>query len=305
MPTILSVPLSKNYYAKLCSRASFLTLIFLVAALILPFVFAYASQSFWLKQHQYRETPALTFTKQIVLVAYGSNPSPFTINYSTNEDYNLLFSSSLRNPIIQISNLNSSRFVYNVKIPLAPNEAIHHVKVAFLIRYDLKNLYSFQTHSMLLVDVLVPQNIIALEANGNVKLKVNGLFPKPSLLVPVFDFTNVFRGVSDISWNTVLKNYYARSAYTTVELDTISWTPGTSSSSFSINGVLKIPEETIIYQPGLLEVLKHGWIQYLAYVVLIWAVLYPIFRFLIVNGIVGTFIKVDKSGNEKIKLHSY
>jgi hypothetical protein len=50
--------------------------------------------------------------------------------------------------------------------------------------------------------------------------------------------------------------------------------------SLVISGKLAIPQDRIYYQPGPWEVLKHGWIQYLSYFVLVFVLGYVFMAFL-------------------------
>ena len=68
------------------------------------------------------------------------------------------------------------------------------------------------------------------------------------------------------------------------------WTPSKGSLPFKIKGNFKIPVNRVFYTPGPAEVLKNGWIQYLAYFILVFIIVYGCLWFLFHNQLVSTFI---------------
>jgi Transmembrane protein 231 len=64
---------------------------------------------------------------------------------------------------------------------------------------------------------------------------------------------------------------------------------------------VRIPELAIHYRPSLAEVLKEGWIQYLAFLVLVYVLLMPMYDFLIRRQVVKTIKQVEPRNVKSLK----
>jgi transmembrane protein 231 len=92
-----------------------------------------------------------------------------------------------------------------------------------------------------------------------------------------------------LSWTSIMQDYHHRDLKTVVQNDYAVWRPS-KGSSFIINGHFKIPKNRVYYTPGSAEVLKNGWIQYLAYFILVFMIVYASLWFVFHNQIVSTFV---------------
>jgi transmembrane protein 231 len=102
-----------------------------------------------------------------------------------------------------------------------------------------------------------------------------------------------------------MQDYHNRDVKTTVKNDHAVWMPS-KGSSFFINGKFKIPQNRVYYTPGSAEVLKNGWIQYLAYFILVFIIIYASLWFLLHNQLISTFVMnpVSESLEENTPLKS-
>jgi hypothetical protein len=67
---------------------------------------------------------------------------------------------------------------------------------------------------------------------------------------------------------------------------------------FQVELRIRVPTQILNYRPSLGEVLKHGWMQYLSLLVLVYLVLKPFYSSLIENQIVKTMPKRFTAVNE-------
>ena len=65
----------------------------------------------------------------------------------------------------------------------------------------------------------------------------------------------------------VLRDYGARNVSVRLENEYVVWARGTGAESFVLEANLNYPAHTVVYIPGFWHLIKWGWIQYLAILV--------------------------------------
>ncbi|KAJ1555171.1 hypothetical protein HK096_007886 [Nowakowskiella sp. JEL0078] len=371
MPTLLRVPFARYYKAPLVSEATILITVICTLTLILPFILAYSSQSFWLKINSYREQPQIRFKKSLVLILGGTQSIPNTnidkeisLLWSTDSTLNQLMSSYIRIPTIKVRNIyeriirsvaeldtnNDGRNDYltlKVSVPLLPTEKIQSVRAILIFDYQISSRLSLKMESACTIDLAAPNSLTgatSLSITGDLVHTQRTLltltnFPisaytfNSQTLEPVINFTSLFVGSEDIGygivndgyvsisesnwnvdgstptksfWDKVIDRYLLRDDF---KFNNPIWktsdTSGTYFSSapnspfpappsFSMALRIIFPEDTFYYRPGPAEVLKHGWIQYFAFLVIVTVIANWFFTFAIKNFIVPSYVTVDR-----------
>lgn len=151
MPVIHTEPFARRYVAPLCSFACLAVAVIVVATLILPFVIAYSSRAFWLKENSYREQPTVSFKHSLVLLLGGSTSSsgatvrlPFQLAWSTDPQYNRVANTVVRTPVVKTADVDEDRdgkndyFQFTISMPAYPGENIHEARLAFFFDYTLQ-----------------------------------------------------------------------------------------------------------------------------------------------------------------------
>ncbi len=88
-------------------------------------------------------------------------------------------------------------------------------------------------------------------------------------------------------------------------METPIWTTGRASGEpLVLSGAIRIDEEKIMYQPGIAEVLKFGWVQYATLFLLVLVILYPTYKFIVRTGVVATWAVSDRNPSS-FKTHIY
>ena len=72
------------------------------------------------------------------------------------------------------------------------------------------------------------------------------------------------------------------------------WTPGSGSDQFTVSARLRYPEQSLTYSPGLWQLLKWGWVQYLAILLIFLTAAGAIRSFVYSNQIVPTLVSFDQ-----------
>lgn len=160
------------------------------------------------------------------------------------------------------------------------------------------------TEAMGYVDVSNPVAGSSLFTDGFVNLYQSGYMTDKKdyfFTDPVLDINSLFLTNADGSyWPFVISNYYNRDIRVGYDYTPV-WNYKTSDKNkFTISLKVRVPTWKIEYTPNLMEVLKHGWIQFLATFVFTSGILYYIWDFLIAHQIVPTIAYADlRDGKNK------
>lgn len=69
--------------------------------------------------------------------------------------------------------------------------------------------------------------------------------------------------------------------------------PTPSSKLFHVKALINVPAQVIWYEPGVLEVVKWAWVQYMSLLLVFLYVTNKIFRLLVVNGTLKTRMQLS------------
>jgi len=149
---IFSEPLSRRYRASCCSWASLCNFILVLIAIIIPYLWAFTSESFWLKQSTYREQATLAFTHKVLVeleIVDSTLSNPYSaLIWSTEPAVNAV-ANQLYRPAKILANSNddnSDGKVDSVNItvdfPLSDDEQVVGVKALAFFNYQLNDRVS-------------------------------------------------------------------------------------------------------------------------------------------------------------------
>ena len=149
---VFSEPLSRRYRASCCSFATICNVLLILIIIIIPYLWAFTSQSFWLKSNTYREQPEVSFRHKVVLelaVMDSALEFPYTtLMWSTDSAVNNLFSNRFR-PAVVLANPNDDNgdakadwFNITVDVPLSDTESVVGVTALAFFDYQLDDRVS-------------------------------------------------------------------------------------------------------------------------------------------------------------------
>ncbi|KAI8608721.1 transmembrane protein [Chytriomyces sp. MP71] len=298
MHSVLSLPFQRHFKVALFSQASLLALILGIAALVIPLVWAYAAHSFWIKQNNFRAQPAVAFMRQLLLVLDGRDAltgASITRFHVTDPGVNQLLDAyvtsvpSVKTQEVDMNNDGIADYLnISIQMPLAQHDEIQRVRLALFLRYDIDDVARLTMQSAVLIDESSSMPSSSLFVIGDLQMV------QRVLLSPVVDNYDFYKPVlqlnqtSDISWNNLVVK-------TSLKLVTQpSWTaPRAINQPFTVEVKVRYVEDVFQYQPGVMEVLKAAWIQYLAYFALVGTVCKFTFDWAILTGVVSSHIVVD------------
>ena len=128
----------------------------------------------------------------------------------------------------------------------------------------------------------------------NIPFRRAGTKNKPIYQAKLIDFDSI-TGLDELKIDQVVADVANGRELTATVVDVKKWwkpkissLSPTSDKSFSASAEINIPVQQIIYEPAILQVLKHAWIQYLSIVLVLGLIGKSGFRFLIMSGLLPT-----------------
>eukprot|EP01105_Mastigella_eilhardi_P006729 TRINITY_DN18292_c0_g1_i1.p1 TRINITY_DN18292_c0_g1~~TRINITY_DN18292_c0_g1_i1.p1 ORF type:complete len:327 (+),score=79.40 TRINITY_DN18292_c0_g1_i1:44-982(+) len=293
-------------------RALPLSLAFLFHALltvclwVLPFLIAFATPSFWVKEGYYYEVPRTHFKHQLVAMFEGPGT---LLTWSTVPEWNSLQSAHLRLPSVKAREVDNNydgitdEFHASVAMPLVGSESITHVYAMLLFQYDLKDRIRLAMETAIYVDeansagdhsVLTVQGDMHLAQRRPLNHRAHRT---------IYNTTDLFEDMNG-DFASVLYKYHIRNETTQIYPKYTFWgtydegVPQPSLSQFKLVLQLKIPQQRVIYQPGFFETMKFGWVQYMAVFWLVWGVFYVVRWAVFGHFLLDTYCVYDRIPNK-------
>ncbi|KAI8907890.1 transmembrane protein [Gorgonomyces haynaldii] len=293
------------YSAPFCSLATVVYFGLIVAMLLLPFVFGYASSPFWLKENSYREQPLVVFVNSALVLLEGiksTTGQPFYAQYGTDPLYQMYLGSLNRVGAVKMTQIDNNAdgkpeyLEFNCTMPVFTDEQVLHVRVLFGIQIQLADRVRLMSQGLIWLDHSSPLPGGSLYADGDVVINQRNIMTDKAdyiVIEPVLDFSAV-KGMHPeaLQWTNIMSTYMARNVITEFNSPPPIWSafrdPG---SPFSIYIRVRVPETRVVYRPSVLEVLKNGWIQYLSLLVLVCIILLPIYDLALRSNVVKTVVQ--------------
>jgi len=294
---IYNEPVERNYRAHVCSFATLFNIGVGLLTFVTPLFVAFHSYGFWKVEDFFREQPLVNYRHEFVFLAQGSETNTI-LGYSTYPKLNFILKDSIRIPKIASteydSNLDGKMDYLSVSIslPLSKAEMINKIQLILVFDYALKKYPNVRMQSLANIQYESASPGFEFFTEGDLKLK-----QKTRLLHAgshVKFNRPIFNASSDTlqSWDLpkVLSEYQARNISTDFIGRYPVWKSGrTYGKPFNLKAKIFYPEEQIFYQPGVWQLLKVAWIQYLAILFIFIIVLRELKKFVYTNRLVRTF----------------
>lgn len=141
-------PFTKQYHANVVSTVGLFALASAAALVILPFVFAYMTPAFWLKNQVYFEQPKVQFQNEIVAELSVSDSSiangqPQTLVFGTEQSFNQFYSETVRVPVVKTAEVDVNSdgkpdyLSFSLTFPLTQTETVQAVRLALAFQCQL------------------------------------------------------------------------------------------------------------------------------------------------------------------------
>jgi len=288
-------PELRVFRSSICSKATFFSIFSLLLSVIPPFFVAFTSRSFWIKEDYYRETPSARFLHKAIVILHGDLQNNGDLDYRLFTTY-----SNLRH--LAKEKFMSASFLVEENSITKDNEIL--VKLAFFPDNDfqvqsvtLMLFFEFRLSSFVRVTMegmaFIQSSTMAAasELFFDTELRLKQLYPLPHRgTVAGFDSPIVDENGTtwkDFELKRILSDYKDRDLRLETQSLDHAWKFG-PSDPFTLEGRVRFREELIAYRPGIAQVLKGAWIQYLAIYVIFYFVIEKIKAFVFLNHIIPT-----------------
>ncbi|KAJ3194588.1 hypothetical protein HK101_002345 [Irineochytrium annulatum] len=315
MYTLLSVPFNRHFRASVCSQATAFGIVLAAVTVIIPYVVAILSQSFWLKENSFREQPSVLYTHALLLYVEGQTHSPsnlvqtqqLSLFFSTDPGMNSLFEDGVR-AVASIKTAErdydrdgmADALHFSVLVPLLDQDDVMRVRIVFLLQYELMTVCRLSMQSLAIIDEGTTLPAQSLYLDGDLRLTQRRILSAGVDDItydrPAVNFSVATSGpdTMSLSWNRILGAYADRDVRTEVNLARPSWTHGRGSGQpLNITGRIRYPEDRVFYRPGPFEVVKFAWVQYLALLAIVGFITGSMFHWAVKYQIVPTHVIVD------------
>nr|XP_054917954.1 transmembrane protein 231-like isoform X2 [Dermacentor andersoni] len=267
--TLFCEGVHRKYKASLCSKATAFVVVLSCATIVIPFMFAYKDLGFWKKLDQYQEQPEVRFKRRLIfilecgegLVFWSSYP--FLNSHATElsipsvEDLEEDFDSDGK-----MDELNLS-----VKMPLPKKFDVLRVKILLLFDCRIATYTRVSYEGLAFIDHSSSISGSELSLTGELRLRQKELL-RPGSHDSRFEHSIInldSSSVSSFSLDFILDEYSKRNVTTQLSNVQSTWRVASGATHFLANLRIKYPVEILWYRPGVWQVLKHAWTQYLAF----------------------------------------
>ncbi|XP_037094300.1 transmembrane protein 231-like [Pollicipes pollicipes] len=286
-----------SYRSTLCSKGTIFIGLCSLLTFVPPLLIAYRSHGFWLKVDAYREQPDIHFKHNVMVIVDTNHPDNYLI-WSTFPSLNAMVRENVRAPIVSSFEDDVNRdgknddLHFDLEFPLLDGEHVHGIKL--LLGFDFKLYTMVRLHMDCLAYVASSSAIPSgkLTVLGDLKFHQreplkhrgrNDLYNQDIIIADSLE-------PEDYDIGAILGRYAARNLTTHLDNQYFIWSPnGASSSAFLLRLHLKYPEQTIMYTPGVWQVLKMAWVQYLAILVVFAMIIAKVKEYVFTNQLVPTW----------------
>ncbi|XP_064641384.1 transmembrane protein 231-like [Lineus longissimus] len=301
---IFAQPELRRYKTHACSKAVVFQIFVILLTYIPPLLVAYRSRGFWRKTDNYREQIQGRFEHQMLLVLDTGVNGEY-VTWSTYQNYNQMQQAHLRVPLIKSREVdvngdgNRDLLEMNVEVPLKDTEKVYGVKLMLFFFVHLSTYSQIDIKSMGLINYDASRPGAELRYIGDLKFKqkepvmvrgtdrrYDGAILSNSIHAEAYDFYRIIRDYQKRNLTANLENAYPL------------WVTGRAAGQpFVINATINYVDSIVEYHPGLWQLLKWAWIQYLAIMIIFWWVFRRIKLVVFENKLVNTV--VERPWNDK------
>ncbi|XP_066255582.1 transmembrane protein 231 [Euwallacea similis] len=277
--------LKVKYKACLLSKATLITLICEIVAVALPFVLCYQTRGFWLKQDLVYEQPDVKFNGEYLFWVTAKDKTLFCSSFPLDDNKPKLDPCSSIKVFQWDQNYDGKidflEFTIQAMFP-----AVTSYYFILLLKYDIKekspcvfHMNSAIIHQQLAVtgvSHIILQADLGLHQSVPLKCSGDGVF---TYLIP--------DNMRTLSFEQIVAKYAASDIKTTFKNPLVI--PNTlvnDEGTFTLNLKLSIPEHKIYFKPGVWQILKFAWIQFLSLYIVTWWLISGIKDYIFRNNLV-------------------
>ncbi|GIL45719.1 hypothetical protein Vafri_2888 [Volvox africanus] len=305
MVQVYKDPLCRRYYGNIIGEAALFRVASYLAAIVLAVVVAYATGGFWVRLKPTNAQPTVHYTNDALLIFEGQQ-SQQALVWSTLETISTAFSDNFAPASVQVSeedlNYDGKPDIINFSASIASSFPIHSVKALLQFKYSLTgnlqldmSCLAYLTHSSPIQgSTLFTDGELVLQAKNQIgDRRYNSVYDVSILNSTTPSVQTAVQPTLELELQSILANYLSRNYTTLYTNDYPVWIGGTRNG-FELRMRIRIPPNQVVYyRPQTIEMLKFGWIQWLATFIVLWYLLQWVEWFVFAFRLVETRIVSD------------
>ena len=326
---VFRVPLYRRYFADRLTCGYCLTLLFWFTVIVLPFFMAYTSESFWVKRNTYIEMPKVSFKYQVLVHAgiMSTTGAIQKVAYTLKPESAAVLGSTLRVPKLRYwdEDANNDGFPellqLEMELPVKSTETVLSIDALAVFQMELTMRSKLRFEAPILIQHESPFRGESLYIDGLMQfaqreaVHVRGGFRMPDANTPLLGnqkALNPYKGntetpkysIQDLTMKSLIGEIQKRNFTTYYKNALKTWSPrpeattplnrdASSSRPFKLHATIRVPEQEVTYIPSLSEMLKFGFIQYLAMGFIVYIFCWYAIEFVFTYQIVDTTSRLD------------
>jgi len=311
MPQIFASPLMRRYYSPLFSSAYLFRFVTAIASVLVPLVISYTIQPFWLTENTFSEQPSVQFKHQMIIMLEGNTPGT-DIAWSTYDQLNTMLGAKYRVAEIQARSEDGNRdgkmddLYVTARFPLKAGEQVNHARFIMFFDTQLRDKVPLQMESAAFFAYSSAVAGSSFHLWGELALRQRSLLPQSNTARTTYNTSIIPKSnggidsMDQVLFTTILENYLKRNETTYLANPAPVWMAG-KGDEFILEARLHIPQAQIRYQPGVLETLRYGFLQFLAVYIVIAAIAGAVTHFIFENQVFET--RVHDDSRPKAHIH--
>lgn len=296
---IAKEPIYRRHRAAFFSRACWFNMGVYVVYVLVPFVLAYATPGFWVKEVLYREQPSTSYNHKALL---WTNSGEWSSSSFLNQR---ISASQLLQVDFEVASVDTNAdglvdyYDVSASIPQYGTTSTAGVtSIGGVLSFQLttSNLVSLNMEALTTFNLVGGGQPVAgsgASIDANLELQqVNPIlqgFGRSVYSSSVLDLSGT-TGMVDIG--SVLQTYYSRNETTILRENWSKWEYG-KSENFLLHMRIRVPKMLIGYRPAFWELMKYAWIQYLAVLTIVYVLVRWLRNWIIHNQILPTRLSWD------------
>lgn len=285
MVQVYKEPLCRRYYGSILGEALLLRVFAYLGAIALALVVAYATGGFWIKLKPDNVQASVHYTYDALLIFEGLNPGEVMV-WSSLSTINTQFSNYVTAATVQAGeediNNDGKVDIISFSAAVAKDFPIHSVKALLQFHYSISGTLKLDMYSLAYLQHSSPVQGAALFTDGHLELvaltqlpanRYSSVYNTPLLNSTTPLVQSVVQPTVQLELQSILQGYLSRNYTTSYQNYNPVWMSGIRDS-FTLNMRIRIPPHQVVYyRPAPIEMLKGGWIQWLATFVALWYLL--------------------------------
>lgn len=289
-------------FARVCSQATLFRIVCVLLTFVPPFLIAYRSEGFWKRFDWYSEQPRVYFKRHLICLLETNNQSEY-VAYGTHENFNRLMEGHVRLPILEYWQEDVNRdgvddsLELRLTFRLPSTQDIHSVTLLLFFDYRLQKFSRFRMEGMAYIEgntVLGASEFFYtadLSLRQKVPLTHKGVDTRFN--TPIVRSDSIY--AEDYDLQQIIRSYSSRNVTTKLTDSYSMWKTGRGQGQpFVISVTIRYPEQLILFKPGFWNVLKWGWVQYVAVLVVFVGLFRHIRAFVFENQVIATVIQMPQ-----------